>query len=148
MTDIEEPVCEEENNEEFFNETEPQEPQQAIEIKTIPEEDIDEVVPERIDLLKDMLTNDKENNMNEEPNLNININNNNENENININNNLFTSNQEEEKYVTYRVYKVLDTDTIDSILTKYNITKEMLADYNNIENITPGDKLIIPTNEK
>jgi len=145
MPDIEEPPCEEENNEEFFNETEPQ---QAIEIKSVPEEDIDEVVPERIDLLKDMLTNDKENNMNEEPNLNIDINNNNENENININNNFFTPNQEEEKYVTYRVYKVLDTDTIDSILTKYNITKEMLADYNNIENITPGDKLIIPTNEK
>ena len=27
-------------------------------------------------------------------------------------------------------------------------TKEELADYNNIENIVPGDKLIIPTNEK
>ena len=46
------------------------------------------------------------------------------------------------------VYKVLDNDTIDSILAKYNITKEMLADYNDIENIIPGDKLIIPTNEK
>lgn len=110
----------------------------------------EKIEPERIDLLKDMLTTNKEDNMKEGLNLNINNNNDTENENIteNINNNIFEPNQEEEKYVTYRVYKVLDNDTIDSILAKYNITKEMLADYNDIENITPGDKLIIPTNEK
>lgn len=102
--------------------------------------------PERIDLLNDMLTNDKENDMNKD--LNININNENETENENINNNIFNTTDEEEKYVTYRVYKVLEGDTLDTILTKYNITKEELSDYNNIENITPGDKLIIPTNEK
>lgn len=101
--------------------------------------------PERIDLLKDMLTNDKEKDMDKD--LNININNDNETENENINNNIFTPN-DEEQYVTYRVYKVSDSDTLDSILTKYNITKEQLSDYNNIENITPGTKLIIPTNEK
>lgn len=101
--------------------------------------------PERIDLLKDMLTNDKEKDMDKD--LNININNDNETENENINNNIFTP-SDEEQFVTYRVYKVTDSDTIDSILTKYNITKEELSDYNNIENITPGTKLIIPTNEK
>ena len=101
--------------------------------------------PERIDLLKDMLTNDKEKDMDKD--LNININNNNETENENINNNIFTP-SDEEQFVTYRVYKVTDSDTIDSILTKYNLTKEALSDYNNIENITPGCKLIIPTNEK
>lgn len=105
-----------------------------------------EVEPERIELLKDMLNSDKgEENMPLE--LNINNNNDNENENENISENLFEPNKEE-KYVTYRVYKVEESDTLDSILTKYNVTKEMLADYNNIENITPGDKLIIPTNEK
>lgn len=101
--------------------------------------------PERIDLLKDMLTNDKEKDMDKD--LNININNENVTENENINNNIFTP-TDEEQFVTYRVYKVSDSDTIDSILTKYNITKEELGDYNNIENITPGCKLIIPTNEK
>ena len=116
--------------------------------KTQPETDIetdidDDIInPERIDLLKDMLTNDKENNMNEDSNLN-NDNTNNSNENINTN--IFIPSQEEERYVTYRVYKVTETDTIDSIVTKYNVTKEMLSDYNNIENIIPGDKLIIPT---
>lgn len=160
MPSKEETICEEHQNKELFDETIPQvieiksipeeniqEPvSQLVEIKSISEDDNQEIEPERIDLLKDMLTNNKEKNMNEEPNLNINIDN--ENETENTNNNLFIPNQEEEKYVTYRVYKVLDTDTLDSILTKYNITKEMLADYNNIENILPGDKLIIPTNEK
>ena len=82
--------------------------------------------------------------MTEEKNKNIN---NNTNTNETINNNIFTPNQDEEKYVTYRVYKVTETDTIDTIITKYNVTKEMLSDYNNIENIMPGDKLIIPTNQ-
>lgn len=100
----------------------------------------DELIdPERIDLLKDMLTNNKENTMNEESSLNNNTN-------ENINTNILTP-SDEEKYVTYRVYKVTETDTIDTIITKYNVTKEMLSDYNNIENIIPGDKLIIPTNQ-
>ena len=102
--------------------------------------------PERINLLNDMLTNDKENDMNKD--ININIDNDNEIENENINNNIFNPTDEEEKYVTYRVYKVLENDTLDTILSKYNITKEDLSEYNNIENITLGDKLIIPTNEK
>ena len=93
--------------------------------------------------LHEMLTTNKEKTMNED--LNVNINNDNEQE--NINNNIFNPNGEEE-YVTYRVYKVTEGDTLDTILNKYNITKEMLSDYNNIENIIPGDKLIIQNNEK
>jgi len=115
-----------------------------LEKEILLEETIEEeiIIPERIDLLKDMLTNDKENTMTEETNTNSN-----NNTNENINNNIFTPSQDEEKYVTYRVYKVTEADTIDTIITKYNVTKEMLSDYNNIENIMPGDKLIIPTNQ-
>ena len=115
--------------------------------KNMPKEDQtyqekEEVVePERIDLLKEMLTTNKEETMSE--NLNIN----NINDNQNVNNNILDP-VGEESYVTYRVYKVVEGDTLDTILTKYNITKDMLADYNNIENINAGDKLIIPTNEK
>ena len=84
--------------------------------------------------------------MNDFSNLNTNTNSNiNNNDSDKITTNIFPKAQEEEKYVTYRVYKVLENDTVDTILTKYNITKEMLSDYNNIENITTGDKLIIPT---
>lgn len=91
---------------------------------------------ERVDLLEEMLE-DKENDMEE----NIIVKN--QNENIQEFNNAL-----EEKYVTYRVYKVLENDNLDTILTKYSITKEALSEYNDIENIKSGDKLIIPTNEK
>ena len=48
------------------------------------------------------------------------------------------------EYVTYRVYRVNPGDTIDKIISKYEITKEELLDYNdNLDNIKPGDKLII-----
>ena len=34
---------------------------------------------------------------------------------------------------------------VEKILTKYNVTKEDVALYNNIEEIKPGTKLIIPS---
>ena len=106
--------------------------------ETLLEENIE---PERIDLLKEMLIGNKEKDMEKEIDVNV------IEENNNINNNIFNPGTEDE-FVTYRVYKVMEGDTLDSILSKYNITKEMLADYNNIESIVPGDKLIIPTDEK
>ena len=50
-------------------------------------------------------------------------------------------------YMTYRVYIVREHDTLESILEKYNISREELAKYNVLNNINIGDKLIIP-NEK
>lgn len=53
--------------------------------------------------------------------------------------------QKEETYLTYRVYVYKEEDTIAGILEKYNITLEQLEDYNNIDNITEGSKLVIPS---
>lgn len=52
--------------------------------------------------------------------------------------------ESKETYVTYKVCIVKEGDNIDSILLKYNITKEILEQYNNLEEIKIGDKLIIP----
>ena len=133
------------------------------EVKDIDNNDNDEEVLEdimpierKIDLISEMLDNeeDKDDNQMNIDNINVN-NNNNENVNDNANNNddnhsdmIFNGFNEEEKYVTYRVYRVATDDTIGKILEKYNVTKEDLLPYNNIEDIKPGDKLIIPTNEK
>lgn len=68
--------------------------------------------------------------------------------NININTNIFDNLNNQETYSTYYVYIVKEEDTIDKILDKYKITKEDLENYNNIENIKPFDKIIIPTNGK
>lgn len=73
-------------------------------------------------------------------------------DNININNNINTNNlfnvEGNETYKTYYVYIVKEEDTIDKILDKYKITKEDLELYNDITNIKPLDKIIIPTNGK
>ena len=50
----------------------------------------------------------------------------------------------EETFSTYNVYIVRETDTIDKILDKYNISREELADYNDLDDVTIGSKLIIP----
>ena len=68
---------------------------------------------------------------------------------INLNNtndefNIFDNIDNSDTYVTYHVYIVKETDTIDTKTEKYNVKKESISLYNNIENIKPGTKLIIP----
>lgn len=53
--------------------------------------------------------------------------------------------EEKENYLTYRVYLVKEEDTIDKILNKYKVTYEDLKDYNDLDTITTGSKLIIPS---
>ena len=50
-----------------------------------------------------------------------------------------------EVYSTYRICIVKENDTIENIILKYNITKEVLEQYNDINDIKIGDKLIIPS---
>ena len=49
-------------------------------------------------------------------------------------------------YTSYKVYIVREGDTIESIMDKYNITKDILAQYNNLD-IVENDKIIIPIDE-
>ena len=83
------------------------------------------------------------------PNINID---NNENINTNDNNNedvtkdnIFDNIDNKETYTTYHVYIMKEEDNLESILTKYNTTKEALEDYNDLSNLKVGDKVIIPT---
>ncbi len=61
---------------------------------------------------------------------------------------LFKEMDEEKEYSIYRVYVVCEGDTVSKILEKYNITSEELSHYNDIENIKPGVKLIIPSTDE
>lgn len=113
----------------------------------IPEEETIEPIP--INIVKDIEV-EKEDNLFEEM-LEGREEHNKENqeiENKNENINIFSGFNEDEKYVTYRVYRVNEGDTIDNVLEKYGITREELANYNVIDEIKEGDKLIIPTNDK
>ena len=50
----------------------------------------------------------------------------------------------EETFSTYYVYMVRETDSIESIIDKYQTTKEELQNYNDLTNVKVGSKLIIP----
>lgn len=50
----------------------------------------------------------------------------------------------DEKYVSYYVHIVRENDNIDSIASKYGVTVEVIKEYNNVEQITLGNKIIIP----
>lgn len=52
-----------------------------------------------------------------------------------------------ETFKTYYVYIVKEEDTLDSILKKYGITKEELSEYNNLDEIKSGSKVVIPNNK-
>lgn len=58
---------------------------------------------------------------------------------------IFKTIEDQEEYATYHVYIIRKEDTLETIMNKYNISKEKLSEYNNINEIKLGDKIIIPT---
>ena len=52
--------------------------------------------------------------------------------------------EEEETFTTYHVHIVREGEDIEAILKKYSITKEEFLNYNSIDEIVLGNKLIIP----
>ena len=55
------------------------------------------------------------------------------------------SDMEKEEYISYTIYIVRENDNIDEIINKYNIDIETLKEYNDINELKIGDKIIIPT---
>ena len=51
---------------------------------------------------------------------------------------------ETDNYSTYYIYILREKDTVDTIIAKYNITREKLEEYNNLNELKIGDKIIIP----
>ncbi len=50
----------------------------------------------------------------------------------------------EDEYITYHIYVCTDSDTLESISNKYKISVDILKNYNDIDTISAGVKLIIP----
>lgn len=53
--------------------------------------------------------------------------------------------KQEETYLTYKIYIFKKEDTLKGVLEKYNITKEVLSNYNDLEDIKEGTKIVIPS---
>lgn len=96
----------------------------------VDEDTILEVEPIKIEKLDDIHEDKKEGENREET--------------IDLGMDLFSNLDGTETYTTYYVYIVKEEDTVDKILIKYGITKEELESYNDITEIKPGDKVIIP----
>ena len=70
-----------------------------------------------------------------------------ENENTETTKSIFENLDENERYAVYKVHVVTENDTVESILQKYQITKEELEAYNDLNDVQMGSKLIIKDNE-
>lgn len=55
-----------------------------------------------------------------------------------------TNNIEEQEYVTYHVHIIKEEETVESICKIYEVSQELVGEYNDLANIKSGDKLIIP----
>ncbi len=60
---------------------------------------------------------------------------------------IFENLDENERYAVYKVHIVTENDTIDNIMQKYQITKEELENYNDLNDMQIGSKLIIQGHE-
>ena len=58
---------------------------------------------------------------------------------------LDSASQKEDEFTTYFIHVVKPGDTIESIVTTYQTDVTTLQNYNSIENINVGDKIIIPS---
>lgn len=54
------------------------------------------------------------------------------------------NNVKNEEFSKLKVYIMREEDTLESVLFKYNVKVDDLYEYNNLENIHVGDKIIIP----
>lgn len=111
--------------------------EEEIELEPVRKEEILEVIPEmeNTESEKDCLEMEEEKEV-EEPRCI---------ENEDIQNTLFDNiSTFEETYKSYKIYIVRDGDTLETILEKYNITKEQIEEYNDLNEIKLGDKIIIP----
>ena len=60
---------------------------------------------------------------------------------------IFENLDENERYSVYKVHVVTENDTVESILQNYQITKDQLEAYNDLNDLQVGSKLIVQANE-
>lgn len=67
---------------------------------------------------------------------------------LNFQDKLLENMESQKEYSIYRVYTVKEDDTLDLIYEKFNTTKEILSDYNDLDNLVVGSKIIIPSEDE
>lgn len=113
----------------------------GVEVVTL--EEVEDVVEEAVidDFFNINILEVRDNDSKEEINLEVN----NDIEEVEPVKNLFSSfSNDEESYATYSVYIMRVNDTIEYVLDKYKVSKELVLKYNDLDNVEVGSKIIIP----
>ena len=50
----------------------------------------------------------------------------------------------DEEYATYHIHVILDNENLDTICDMYHVSPSTLEAYNDLTNLSPKDKIIIP----
>lgn len=61
--------------------------------------------------------------------------------------NIINSINNSDNFITYKIYKIHENETLESIVIKYHTTIDDLKEYNDLNNLNIGDKIIIPNYE-
>lgn len=61
---------------------------------------------------------------------------------------ILTSSKQDDEYTTYHIHMIKEGETVETICTMYNSNLALLGEYNDLTNITPGEKLIIPSDNE
>ncbi len=56
--------------------------------------------------------------------------------------------EKEDEYMTYHIHIVSETDTIESLIATYETDIDTLKEYNQMESLNIGDKIIIPSKDE
>ena len=54
---------------------------------------------------------------------------------------------DDKDFVTYKIYIIKEGDGVENILKNYNVSRELLEEYNDLNDLKIGDKIIIPVDE-
>ena len=54
----------------------------------------------------------------------------------------------DDTFVTYHIHIVKENETIESICAKYNVSSSLISEYNDIDSISLGDKILIPKTDE
>ena len=55
---------------------------------------------------------------------------------------------EDDTYVTYHIHIVKESETYETISTLYNVPTSLIKEYNNLEELSLGDKVLIPQGDE
>ncbi len=71
-----------------------------------------------------------------------------EEENIPLDKAIIEKEQVEEEYTNYHIHILKEGENLETICNMYNVTGSFLAEYNDINNLTVGEKILIPSEDE